>query len=387
MDKTDWNILDNVVNCVKCDYFNHEIAYDIVKSCYGTDSKEYKLFKKKMEQTKSQKDINIICESIHTLCFGVKNYNPPVKPFKIEIFDRNCYRILNKCKIVLVSDWATGNQLSLDILKQIKLHQPNYFIHLGDVYHTGRIEEQKKNLIEPLEKHLPKTRVFIIPGNHDYYSGSKGVEYTLNEIGQNSSFFSLYNKFIQFQGMDTGYLNSNTLQEIIQPAKSYGVMDEELEWHKDRIITAKRHGRKVILLSHHSPISRWSPCGYVNNMKFPVNPILFGQFEEHIEDVSVWFFGHEHKFDLIKPYTYNNKTIIRPRLIGNGSSQDDSEYIPYDFKCDKLKIPRTYKIYPGERENMLNPSFTVITIDEGNVLITYYEVSNGKSIIMSTEII
>ena len=60
-------------------------------------------------------------------------------------------------------------------MKYASSYNPNYAIHLGDVYYSGTKREQEKYFINPLKINLNKDcRIFTLPGNHDYYSGGEG---------------------------------------------------------------------------------------------------------------------------------------------------------------------------------------------------------------------
>lgn len=294
--------------------------------------------------------------------------------FLEEIYDPNCYKLLDQGRIVLLSDWAIGTPSAIHTLKCVADHKPDYFIHLGDVYYSGTIKEFKNNLIDPLTSILPKTKSFILPGNHDYYSGTEGLHYALKEINQTSSFFSLYNDSIQIEGLDTGFNDS----DILGTNTTY-LQDTEYMWHKNRYQQAKSKNRKIILLSHHQIISNVRILDH--HKQSPLNHKLFKQTSSILNRTMLWFFGHDHAFNIFEPYTYKNVCIYRARLIGNGSCQSRESSLEncetentIEFKKPNVPIPKVKKIIPGNFNRILNNSYVVIDYTLRNVKVTYYEI-------------
>jgi hypothetical protein len=76
----------------------------------------------------------------------------PRHPFQTykEFTDKGIYRLQSKndsreIKIALVADWATDTLESRNISRQIRKHDPDYRIHLGDTYFVGAPFEIKNN--------------------------------------------------------------------------------------------------------------------------------------------------------------------------------------------------------------------------------------------------
>ena len=103
-------------------------------------------------------------------------------------------------RLTLVGDWGTGAQPAIQVLKQISNLNPDVFIHLGDIYYSGTLEECDTaftSLINAvLRREKPSLPVFTLPGNHDMYCGGVGyydLVRTLNAppATQMASFFCL----------------------------------------------------------------------------------------------------------------------------------------------------------------------------------------------------
>ena len=75
-------------------------------------------------------------------------------------------------RVALFADFGTGLSHSRFIARQIAVDGFDAAIHLGDVYYTGTFKQYQTYFEEPLEQVLQNgTQVFIIPDNHDGYSG------------------------------------------------------------------------------------------------------------------------------------------------------------------------------------------------------------------------
>ena len=115
-------------------------------------------------------------------------------------------------------------------------------LHLGDVYYAGFPEEFKKisDKIKELRKKVPSLRYYTIPGNHDFYTNGGPFYDSLNdyndkqEYKQHFGFFCLRNKSntVQYIGLDTGFSDSGTFDEIDMKFEGAYVYPEELSWAK-----------------------------------------------------------------------------------------------------------------------------------------------------------
>jgi hypothetical protein len=355
----------------------------IIGLYYGVSSDEYHLIKNLAFSEPFYNDLMAIYNPIDIFILNAtinRKYTPPIKQLNDKFFteenDVNCYKIKNKCTIALVGNLASGTNSSIDVIKAVKNFKPTCFIHLGNVYNSGRLNEYKNNLVTPVKTYLPNTKAFIVPGNHSYYSGSQGFEYALQSFNQHASYFSIYNKNVQIQGIDTSYYNSspsNAFSDQFNPVNSY-----EVEWHNNRVINAKVNGRRIIYLSHHSPVSFQTPLGKIDGLTTCINPTLHDQFANTIDDLDLWFFSQERSFNLMQPYIYNDHVIVRPRLIGNSSliyQKENLSNFPGDFEADNniVPLPVPIGVYPKRYLSMLNPTFTIIKVNTKQIKVKYYQ--------------
>lgn len=284
--------------------------------------------------------------------------------------DPSCYQIKDETSIVFLSNWANNSISSIEVLRAIKKLKPDYLIHIGNVYYSGTVHEHLDNLITPLNS--LGCRKFILPGVHSYYSGTLGVDYALRSIGQNAPYFSLYNKHLQIEGLDTSYHNSKF-------KVFYHDSDPSItSWHNHRVKIAKVNGRRIFFVSYHSPVSIKKPLDEIDGDRVCVNKKLIGQFKGTIDDLDGWFFSQERSFDLMEPYVVDDHVIVRPRLIGNSSAvylSEDLTGYPGDFDLidDRHPIPISMNIFPSRYTTMLNPTYTVMKVNAKRIKITYYE--------------
>lgn len=382
------NILDGTIDNFEPNSMDAVFALLIVGLYYGIGSVEYNKIKNLLFKT-SFFDLAYLEIPIQTMMNLRKRFHEPEKNiwngFYSEAKDPNCYRMPETCTIALFADWATGTKSAINLANEVAKLNPDYVIHLGDVYYSGTVSETKTRLVDPIKIHIlkkcPNTQVFMVPGNHDYYAGTKGVKYALKAFGQNASFFSLYNSKVQIEGLDTGFNDSNPFNTFLEVAYNTDLQKSELEWHQHRI--KERNGRKLIFLSHHQAVSPWYPCGNVDNKTSPVNPKLFGQFKNCMDDIDLWFYGHDHSFCIMDPYTYEGVTLRGPRLIGNGACQYREQDISYygkttcgEFEVSEADIPRPVikDIFPSTFNNLLNNSFVLMNIGLDFIRVNYYEI-------------
>ena len=242
---------------------------------------------------------------------GVRNWR---KRFPFNEKPADPYKISNRARVVLFSDWGSGlpraQKVTQEIRKQLDdpgaANRDKHLIHLGDVYYSGWAEEYENNVL-PYWSVKPEEAGTIsswnLNGNHDMYSGGAGYfDYLLRDARfapqQKSSFFSLENDRWQLLGLDTGYHENR----LFDPHDLYG--DIQNKWAYDKLKAAP--DKKGILLSHHQPFSAYDKGGekILAKLRQPLDENL----------VHTWFWGHEHRCALYK----ERENIKFPRCIGHG---------------------------------------------------------------------
>lgn len=293
-------------------------------------------------------------------------------------------------KIAIVGDWGTGAQPALHLLKLIAAEQPEYLIHLGDIYYSGTPLECRRNFVEPVNQILranaQDTKVFTLAGNHDMYCG--GIGYydlikTLNKspFGQPASFFCLRtsDERWQFLAMDTGLHDYSPM--YVADAVTY-IESDELEWHSQRI---DEFPGRTILLSHHQLFSAFSAIGLpVEGQRSSLNPKLYEAFRRlnRSNRVAAWFWGHEHTLSIYEPFA----GLERGRCIGHGAvptSIIDKIYEPLKDLDLTPSIKGGTQLAPVG--GVYAHGYSVISLQSGTCSAAYFQDLGGSARILFEE--
>jgi hypothetical protein len=267
--------------------------------------------------------------------------------------------------ISIAGDWGTGLYSSNQIAKYMASQNPDITLHLGDVYYSGT----EKEVFDKFIKHFPRGRMasFALNANHDMYSGGSGYFNVMLKDPdfahqKQKSFFSLYNRTWQVIGLDTAYESAKA--ELYQK----GVLGAaQLDWFQAQLQQAKAAGRRVILLTHHNPVSIRGGSQDKNMMQQ-----LFDAATKAGSMFEYWIWGHEHGVAVFEPFAWNGAKV-KGRCIGHGG-------IPYGVTPGGDKgggvIVRWTETgtYPNEPQQALN-GFGVITlpIAGGELIEKYYD--------------
>lgn len=221
---------------------------------------------------------------------------------------------------LFLGEWATGHEHSNVVLREAHRVAPDIHtvIHTGSVHYSGTVREQNAKLVKPLKRYFPKATIRCLRGERDTYSGPTGFHYVQQSFGQQSSYFSISNRYVVLQGMDTTYpkMNKPTESATIPTASVAHLVDDEVSWHDKMIRQSKlstKKPKKVVVVSHHAPIT-------LNETEQPVNRRLCSQLSTIIPHIDAYLFGHENRFMLYQDYKFRNGLVLKkPRLIGHGS--------------------------------------------------------------------
>jgi hypothetical protein len=170
-------------------------------------------------------------------------------------------------------------------------------IHLGDTYHAGSEAEMFRHLVVPLAelRQRLELEIFSLCGNHDLYAGPDAYLGALSIFGQPGRFFAIETPSWRIACLDscTGDTSSLCMNGNIDHA--------QLDW-----LTRKQADRKkLILLTHHAPLSAWySPPG-----------ALLDQLRA-LPGLAAWYWGHEHR---CAAYRSVGNTRVLGGCVGNGA--------------------------------------------------------------------
>jgi predicted phosphohydrolase len=244
---------------------------------------------------------------VESLIAFLKNYddladfqdNPPI----INIPDETV--------IGIFSDFGTGNWsnsiVASTISNNIKNLNPDYCLHLGDVYYSGSAAESSDYLLDFWP--VASKGNFTLNSNHEMYSGSKGYFYTTlaNKIfaqQKQNSYFALENQSWVIVGLDSAYFADK--EDLYMTAN----LNESQIAFLEKIALKNK---KVIVLTHHNPIDN------AGDNKMPI----WDQVTQALGDnLKYWYFGHTHCGAV-----YEDIENVKCRLVGHGA-------VPYGDASD-----------------------------------------------------
>lgn len=232
-------------------------------------------------------------------------------------------------RIAILGDWGSGDTVASYVLQQLMAQSPDLILHVGDVYYAGTEAEVQQNFLDLLDQYA-KVPIYNLPGNHDMYSGGKPFYSALAELNSNrsfpgtslkaatqeASFFCLKNSWLQLQGMDTGYFDSDLFHIAQDTTKLHEL---EAKWHLDKLKDASHDKRATFLFSHHQA---WSPFLGIEDgiiltraVESSGHTLWFNEYlrsalqEAPLDTVRAWFWGHEHVLEVFDQAAIQGSTL------------------------------------------------------------------------------
>ena len=284
------------------------------------------------------------------------------------------YPIEDRLKISIAGDWGTRYGRGRIVAAAMEKADPDYTIHLGDVYYVGDSNEVRENFLG--EKTSPYTPVkwpmgakggFALNGNHEMYADGNGYwRMVLPRMGlkargsdewgsgQWASFFCLENKHWRIIGLDTGYNStrfdwgkmpllerSKWLRKTTALKPACTIPEPMLAW-LESTVNPDGDNRGLILLSHHGPAS-----GFGSWYQIPSR-----QLAKAIHRPAIWVYGHEHKLAIYDKFRVEGGIDAYGRCVGHGGMPVERGAAPdiLDCKClawDNRRYPSDEKVDVG----------------------------------------
>ena len=292
---------------------------------------------------------------------------------RVSTFDASRFRTKPKViqapdrpwKLGIVGDWGTGDRgkyvsespagsetehsrdmPSKQVMTELIKHDPDFVVHLGDVYYAGTRDswkdkpnrnEEKDHLLHPWRY---TGRSFTLNSNHEMYVKAKGY---FDEAlagrhspfrDQGASYFLIQSRDWQIFGLDTAFWSAGPMHMHPTLGQVSAEDGEEIASAKgaQAAFLRSKHdpGRKVMLLSHHHPI----------NVRGTKRYEVWNQVESSLDGRSpdVWYWGHTHN-----AIVYNERSaagMTRARCVGNSG-------IPYGFAWGLIKPDGLDGVEPG----------------------------------------
>jgi Calcineurin-like phosphoesterase len=279
------------------------------------------------------------------------------------------YPIDDRVKISIAGDWGTGTDEARIVAAGMEKSDPDFTIHLGDVYYVGDSNEVRENFLgektspyAPVKWPMGAKGSFALNGNHEMYADGNGYwrivlpRMGLKErgsewgTGQWASFFCLENKHWRIIGLDTGY-NSTRFEwdkvPVLQRSKwlrkatsfkpACTIPEPLLAWLKSSV-NPDGDKRGLILLSHHGPHSAFE--GWYQ--------IPAKQLAKLIHRPVIWFWGHEHRLAIYEKFSVKEGIEAHGRCIGHGGMPVERGAAPDIPDCRWLAWDN--RRYPSDEE-------------------------------------
>jgi hypothetical protein len=253
-----------------------------------------------------------------------------------------------RCRVVLVSDWGTGNHHSAAVAQRIRATDPDHVVHLGDVYYSGTPREVQRNFFDVWRAHGPsRARYWALNANHDMYCGGVGYfQHLLPAIGQPASYFRLGNAHWRLLALDTAYVGHN----LTRP---------QVEW-----LDAQLDGTaRSVLLTHHHLVSPFRKPGY--RLGGWLRPFMTAG------RIDAWFWGHDHY--LIE---FGDMHGVKCRCIGHGGVPHRVPPTRYRYDVDVRRIER--RAAPDDPAHGIS-GFALLTFEGPALHIAYVDEAGGTS--------
>ncbi len=231
--------------------------------------------------------------------------------------------------IAIVGDWGTGRYgddggPGLAVLADIRSLNPDYVVHLGDVYYAGTagydhiLSEEWRNFVSlwPAEWGNGTGRSFALNSNHEQYDGANG--YFGVALGKDAPF--AHQKSTSYFALCYGDWVVLCLDSAYYADASHFFMDGSIDgssgaqakWIRSNV---DLKGKKVIVLTHHNAID------YTGET--PVEP-FWTNVRDAVSDATggdlpaYWYWGHIHN-----GIVYSDKSAAGPevkiRCVGHGA--------------------------------------------------------------------
>jgi hypothetical protein len=190
-------------------------------------------------------------------------------------------------RLAIAGDWGTGYWRGADtpaakVAAQMQAVEPDWTIHLGDVYYAGTADEERQNLgrIWP----LGRQGQLLLNSNHEMYSGGgplfEGAMPALAAEQNQTSYWSAENRDWVVLGLDTAYFATDMYMIGDLGPASDNPQRRWLEQLRGRI-----GERKLIVLSHHQPV----------DFTGQTTTRVYDQVTAALQRVpDYWYWGHLH---------------------------------------------------------------------------------------------
>ena len=291
----------------------------------------------------------------------------------------------SQCCIALAGDWGSGTTNAYKVGDAMRGWEPDYTIHLGDVYYVGSREEFDRYFLPEAAWPRGSRGSFALNGNHEMYSGGYGyfvralpqlgLQYKSKPAGQPASYFCLENEHWRIVSLDTAYY-SRTLP-FLELFDTYFIRlhRAQLDWLRETVFRDAKDLRPVLLLSHHN----WYSAFESEYRR------LGRELQPYLDKVFLWIWAHEHRFSgygLSAPA--GQGPAVRARCLGHGGMPVELGHHPKRerrlvFSDDRFNADSTREISAVYRKDRLGYcGYAVLLLDGPLLQIEYYDEDNTQ---------
>lgn len=316
--------------------------------------------------------------------FGRKYPYPSYQPPETGIHD---LAFEQEISIAVTSDWATDTAESFAIAEQIRNHNPDFTIHVGDTYYVGAPFEILSNFVEAGSPWVRgNSGSFAVLGNHEMYArGDAFFEHLLPALGirnpagaytgQKAGYFCLQTPYWRILGLDTGYHSTGkpVLEFIPGLEPDCHFDDTQMDWLKNTVnLGDPSDKRGILIFTHHQFITAF---GKEPEFSKPAQQLasLLGP-----ERTVLWLWGHEHKLAFYQKMRIDTGTSVYGRCIGNGGTP--IEINAKNFTLDKDKsgykalVAFDKRFQKAVNDNPLGfNGYSVLKLERETLTLSYYD--------------
>lgn len=280
--------------------------------------------------------------------------------------------------LALAGDWGSGpwddpgkTYPAKTVLSGMLDTQPDFMVHLGDVYYAGTPSD---SLLAPNEERAyftdlwkPGSRgALALNSNHEMYSGANGLYQALGSsmfAGQaGATYFAIEIEDWLVLGLDSAYYDPSTLfmaGALVDP--------DQLAF----IQSFSPQDKNVLVLTHHTGLS------YDGAKNQPLWGQVCGALGKQPE---VWYWGHIHNGIVYSPQSQAGTTLAR--CCGHGSLPFGAAYglqtpgggtIPAVSYYAHTPLPDP--TVPPQTHRVLN-GFATVRLEKGKIVERFYEQGN-----------
>src|SRR5579863_4502464 len=299
----------------------------------------------------------------------------------------------NVIKIAIAGDWGTGTLEADTVAHSMRNGNPDYTLHLGDVYYVGGAPEIEENCLGKCTKHYTGVTwphgsqgSFSMNGNHEMYGGGEAYfKVFLPTLGianppqkQLTSFFCLETPCWRILVIDTGY-NSVGLpilgaipwvNRMSWIGANCRLEDGLIAWLRE-VVQPQKNVKPTLLLSHHQYYTAF------NDQAYTVPAIQLTEFFPAQE--LVWMWGHEHRMAIYDAFALESGGGLRAygRCLGHGGMPVEVS-TPKDF--DTSKAPLTFYDASQHQLNDGTPvgrnGFVILTLNGSTITFDYRDLND-----------